>query len=237
MGKTAAACGLRPVASRYRQNPRALVLGALCILSTALSMPAAAQLGRQQGLVEPNVAADSTMAALPHMSAAIAQSLREARPILSVTALDSILAAKGLSTAQRTELYGKLFVHVDLNRGSDAELLLIPGVDAGKLKSLKASRPWKSFEQFQTEMGKTMNAAEVARIEQYVFIPIDLNTFTEPIMDSFASIGVGTRQWKREFNEYRPWTSMEQFEREIGKYLRSRPAELKRLERYVIINK
>ena len=30
---------------------------------------------------------------------------------------------------------------------------------------------------------------------------------------------------------------MEQFEREIGKYLRARPTELKRLERYVIINK
>ena len=56
-------------------------------------------------------------------------------------------------------------------------------------------------------------------------------------MDSFASIGVGTRQWKREFAEYRPWASMEQFEREISKYLRSRPQELKRLERYVIINK
>jgi hypothetical protein len=55
-------------------------------------------------------------------------------------------------------------------------------------------------------------------------------------MDSFASIGVGTRQWKREFAEYRPWTSMEQFRREISKYLRSRPQELKRLERYVIIN-
>jgi hypothetical protein len=28
---------------------------------------------------------------------------------------------------------------------------------------------------------------------------------------------------------------MEQFEREIGKYLRARPTELKRLERYVYI--
>lgn len=53
----------------------------------------------------------------------------------------------------------------------------------------------------------------MARIEQYLFIPIELNTWTDDIMDSFASIGVGTRQWKREFSEYRPWTSMEQFER------------------------
>ncbi|MEO8000167.1 MAG: hypothetical protein ABI852_22145, partial [Gemmatimonadaceae bacterium] len=87
---------------------------------------------------------------------------------------------------------------------------------------------WKSLEALGPALAST---------EQYVFIPIELNTWTAPIMDSFASIGVGTRQWKREFEEYRPWTSMEQFEREIGKYVRSKPGELKRLERYVIINK
>jgi len=54
-------------------------------------------------------------------------------------------------------------------------------------------------------------------------------------MDTFASIGVGTTRWKREFAEYRPWTSMAQFEREIGKYVRGNPSELKRLQRYVII--
>jgi DNA uptake protein ComE-like DNA-binding protein len=198
---------------------------------------AVAQLGKQQGLVEPNVAADSTLLRLPHVNADIVQALKDAKPILSVAALDSILGAKGLSKAQRTELYGKAFVHVDANRGTDAELLLIPGVDAAKLRAMKASRPWKSFEQFQTEIGKATSPAEATRLEQYLFIPIELNTFTEAIMDSFASIGVGTRQWKREFAEYRPWTSMEQFNREIGKYVRSRPTELKRLERYVIINK
>jgi hypothetical protein len=199
--------------------------------------PSSAQLGRQQGLLEPNVTADTTLLKLPGMTAALVQTLKDARPILSATALDSLLAAASLTKPQRTALYGKMFVHVDLNRGSDAEFMLIPGVDAAKLKALKSNRPWKSFEQFKTEMTKAVGADEAARLEQYVFIPIDLNTFTPEIMDTFASIGVGTRQWKREFAEYRPWTSMEQFEREIGKYLRANPKELKRLERYVIINK
>lgn len=205
---------------------------AMCAASTA-----SAQLGKQAGLIEPNVAADTTLAALPHMTAAIAQSLKDARPILSIVALDSILGTKGLSKAQRTELYAKLFVHIDVNRGADAEFMLIPGVDSKKLAALKSQRPWKSFEQFQPVIAKATNAAEAARLEQYLFIPVELNTFTDPIMDTFASIGVGTRQWKREFAEYRPWTSMEQFDREISKYLRARPNELKRLARYVIINK
>jgi len=212
----------------------AVAVGAL---SVAVAAPAAAQLGQQRGLVEPNVAADSVMTALPHMTPALAQALKDARPILSAVALDSILGSKGLSKAQRTELYAKAFVHVDLNRGTDAEFMLIPGVDAKKLAALKSQRPWKTFAQFQTEIAKATNAAEATRLEQYLFIPIELNTHTAEIMDTFASIGVGTRQWKREFVEYRPWTSMEQFEREISKYLRARPTELKRLQRYVYIAK
>ncbi len=208
---------------------------ALCALSLTIALPLSAQLGKQRGLVEPNVASDSTMMALPHMNAALVKVLKEARPILSIVALDSILTSKALSKTQRNEVYATLFVHIDLNRGSDAEFLLIPGVDAKKVTVLKSQRPWSSFEQFQTAVAKATSAAEATRLEQYLFIPVELNTFTEPIMDSFASIGVGTRQWKREFTEYRPWTSMEQFDREISKYLRSRPTELKRLARYVII--
>ena len=209
---------------------------AIAALSLAASGTASAQLGRQQGLVEPNVAADSTMLAIPGMAAHTVDALKGARPILSAVALDSILASHQLTKPQRAAIYPKMFVHVDVNRGTDAETMLIPGMDAKKLAAIKAGRPWKSFDTFSAAMTKAANAGEAARLEQYFFIPIDLNTFTEPIMDSFASIGVGTRQWKREFAEYRPWKSMEQFERDIGKYLRARPTELKRLQRYVVIN-
>jgi DNA uptake protein ComE-like DNA-binding protein len=215
---------------------RSLGTFALGAMIVGMAGSASAQLGRQQGLVEPNVAADSTLLALPNMNEATVEALKGAKPLLSIVDVDGILTSKGLSKPQRTDLYGKMFVHVDVNRGSDAEFLLIPGVDANKLAAIKAGRPWKSFDQFEAIFGKSTSAAEAARVEQYLFIPIELNTWTDPIMDSFASIGVGTRQWKREFAEYRPWTSMAQFEREISKYLRSRPQELKRLERYVIIN-
>lgn len=199
--------------------------------------PAAAQLGRQQALVEPNVAADSTLAALPGLNADIATTLRGARPILSAVSLDSILVAKALSKAARTTLYGKLFVHVDINRGTDAEFMLIPGMDAKKLAAIKAARPYTAFDKYTAEMTKAANAAEATRIEEYLFIPIELNTHNEAIMDTFASIGVGTRRWKREFVEYRPWKSMEQFDKEISKYVRATPNELHRLKRYVYIAK
>jgi hypothetical protein len=218
--------------NRFFALLRMTIGGALVV--AAASSPASAQLGRQMGLVEPNVAADSQFARLA-LNAHAVHLLTEGRPILSAVTMDSILGAAGLTAAQRKDLYGKMFVHVDINRGTDAELMLIPGMTAQTVSAIKAGRPWASFAAFQTAMGKTMKADEVARVEQYLFIPIELNTFNEATMDSFAGIGVGTRRWKREFAEYRPWTSMEQFRREIGKYVRGNPKELTRLERYVII--
>jgi hypothetical protein len=209
-------------------------LGTAVVLLAGLSLPASAQLGRQMGLVDPNIAADSQFTRLA-LSAHAVHLLTEAKPVLSVVKYDSVLAAAGMTAAQRKELYAKSFVHVDLNRGTDAEFMLIPGMTAPTLAAIKAGRPWADFASFQTAMGKTMNAAEVARVEQYLFIPIELNTFTEAQMDTFAPIGVGTRRWKREFAEYRPWTSEAQFRREIGKYVRANPKEVDRLWRYVII--
>jgi hypothetical protein len=57
---------------------------------------------------------------------------------------------------------------------------------------------------FEREIGKYVDAAEVARLAQYVYVPIDLNTGTDA---QFLTIpGVGSRM-VREFKEYRPWTS------------------------------
>lgn len=216
---------------------RSFALSALTSVALLASVTdsAVAQLGRQRSLLEPNVTHDTLMLRLPYLTPAIVTGLRDARPILGPMPLDSILAADSLTPKQRDELYRLMFVHVDVNRGSDAELMLIPGMTSTKVGVIKAGRPWKSFDAFRTEAAKSMGAAEAARIEQYLFIPVELNTFTDDIMDTFASIGVGTRRWKREFAEYRPWKSMEQFDREIGKYVRGNPKEVQRLKRYVII--
>ena len=156
-----------------------IALAALALLAT----PARGQLGKQQGLVEPNVAADSSLLKLPYMTPAIVEAIKGARPILWIVALDSLLGAQSLSRTQRDSLYRHLFVHVDLNRGTDAEFLLIPGAGQRMLREFKEYRPWTSFEQFHREIGKYFrsNPAEVDRLEQYVFIPIDLNTASDSV--------------------------------------------------------
>jgi len=196
-----------------------------------------AQLGRQRGLVDPNVTADSTLLALPYMTADIVKAIKDARPILSVVTLDSILTSKSVTRPQRDSLYRRMWIHVDLNRGTDAEFLLIPGAGRRMLGEFKEYRPWTSFAQFTREIGKYVRntPGEVERLEQYMLIPIDINTAPDSLVATFAPIGVGTRRWIHEFAEYRPWKSEAQFRREIGKYVRGNPKEVDRLWRYVVI--
>ncbi|HZI99693.1 MAG TPA: hypothetical protein VFD22_03445 [Gemmatimonadaceae bacterium] len=59
---------------------------------------------------------------------------------------------------------------------------------------------------------------------------IDLNTATDA--EILAIPGMGPRML-REFKEYRPYKSMDQFRREIGKYVDK--AEVARFEKYVYI--
>lgn len=61
-------------------------------------------------------------------------------------------------------------------------------------------------------------------------VPININTATDA--EILRIPGVGPRML-REFKEYRPWTSLEQFRREIGKYVDK--AEVARLEKYIVI--
>lgn len=61
-------------------------------------------------------------------------------------------------------------------------------------------------------------------------VPININTATDA--EILRIPGVGPRML-REFKEYRPYTSIGQFRREIGKYVDK--AEVARLEKYIVI--
>jgi DNA uptake protein ComE-like DNA-binding protein len=62
-------------------------------------------------------------------------------------------------------------VHVNLNTGTPQELRLIPGVGARMAHELEEYRPWKSRQQFEKEIGKYVDAREVARLWRFVTIP------------------------------------------------------------------
>jgi hypothetical protein len=206
---------------------------ALLSLTTlaVLSSGAAAQLGRQMGLVDPNVATEAQLLAVPHMNAALVKGIMDRRPFLSILELNEFLLSQSLTPEQLRESYGKMFIHVNLNLSPRTEILLIPGAGPRAAREFDEYKPYNGgYAQFRREMMKYWNAEEVARLEQYTFIPIDLNTAPDSAILSIP--GAGPRVL-REFKEYRPYASIEVFRREMGKYWNAR--EVARLERYVTI--
>ena len=190
--------------------------------------PAAAQVGK--GLLDLNSAPEKELAALPHLTPAIVKGLIEKRPFATIVDANTHLIGQSLTAAQLAEVYRKAFVHVNLNTGTEAEIMLIPGAGRRMVREFAEYRPWKTWGQFDKEIGKYVGAEETNRLKQYVYIPVNLNTASDE--DILSIPGAGPRM-VREFKEYRPWKTQAQFEKEIGKYVG--PKEVARLWRYVVI--
>ncbi|HXW05907.1 MAG TPA: hypothetical protein VD833_11790 [Vicinamibacterales bacterium] len=202
----------------------ALAVAAAMAIAAAVS----AQVGK--GLLDINSATEKDLLAVPHLNTAIVKELIAQRPFMKPADLHAFLTAKGLTKEQATEVYRKAFVHLNLNTATREEILLIPNLGNRMVGEFLEYRPYKAMAQFRREIGKYVDDKEVARLEQYVFVPINLNTASDE--DILTIPGLGQRML-REFKEYRPYKSMEQFRREIGKYVDDK--EVARLERFVTL--
>ncbi len=194
-----------------------------------LSTAAQAQVGNNTDVINPNVADEDQLTGVAHLDDALVAAIVDQRPFADTLELNALLS-QSLNEAQRAELYAELFIPINLNTASGIEILLIPGMSNRMAHEFDEYRPYTSLVQFRREIGKYVDEDEVARLEQYVFVPLDLNSASR---QDFAGIpGVGNRM-VREFLEYRPYQSMEQFRREIGKYVDD--DEVSRYERYMTI--
>ena len=142
----------------------------LAIAFCGMSQPAIAQAGKPVTIVDANLVKEADLARLPHMNAALAKAVAAKRPFKTIKDLDAALSS--LSKADRAELYTKLFVPINLNTATDEEILLIPMVGNRMLKEFKEYRPYTALAQFHREIGKYVDNTELARLEQYVFVPI-----------------------------------------------------------------
>ena len=202
-------------------------------MAIAMAAPAVtlrAQVGKSQGVVDANTASEQDLAKMPHMTPATAKALVGVRPFKSITDLNTFLIGQGLTQEKAMEFYQKAFVHINLNTATRDEILLVPGAGPRMVREFAEYRPWKSWAQFNKEIGKYVGAEATAKLAQYSFIPVNLNTATDE--DILSIPGAGPRM-VREFKEYRPWKSLAQFDKEIGKYVGAKETE--RLKRYVVI--
>lgn len=202
-------------------------LAALVLLSALAVSPVVAQVGAPVGIVNANVATEAQLGAVPGFTPAIVKAVMAARPFARQSAFDAALAPH-LDEAARMAAYAKVFVQIDLNDFTNPEVLMIPGAGARMVREFNEYKPYRGLAQWHREIDKYVDDAELARLEQYVFVKIDLNTATDEQILSIPGIGA---RFLREFKEYRPYKAMAQFEREMGKYVDAK--EVARMARYV----
>jgi radical SAM superfamily enzyme with C-terminal helix-hairpin-helix motif len=196
---------------------------------TFLSNVAMAQAGNNDSVLNPNLADESELAAVPGLNPEFAAAIIAARPLAGNLELDALLG-DSLGDEEKAQLRAVLFLPINLNSASEGEVKLVPGIDRKMVHEFDEYKPYTSLEQFRREIGKYVDEVEVARFEQYVFIPMDLNSASS---DAFGTIPGMSGRMVHEFEEYRPYTSIEQFRREMGKYIDEN--EVARLERYIFI--
>ena len=204
---------------------------AMVALAPMVAATAHAQVGKSLGVADANTVAEKDLLGMPHMTPAIVKGLIEKRPFASITDLNAYLVSQKLTPEQAMAFYEKAFVHINLNTATPEEILLVPGAGKRMVREFDEYRPWKSYAQFDKEIGKYVGAERTAQLAQYTFIPIRLNNGTDA--DILTIPNAGPRM-VREFKEYRPWKTKEQFIKEIGKYVGAKEAE--RLWRYVAID-
>jgi DNA uptake protein ComE-like DNA-binding protein len=148
-------------------NPGAPIVDSAQAASGSTATGATATSG---ALLDPNSATKEQLAAVPGMTAAAADAIVAGRPYQDMLAVDQVLAKSIPSADTRKTVYAKVWKPIDLNTAKGDEILLIPGIGKRMQHEFEEYRPYKSMDQFRREIGKYVDKAEVARLEQYVTI-------------------------------------------------------------------
>lgn len=120
---------------------------------------------------------------------------------------------------------------INPNTATEQQLAKVPQFNAAAVKEILKRRPFKSITEVTAILKQqSLTPEQITEVYRKAFIPINLNTATD---DEILSIpGIGKRML-HEFKEYRPYKAIEQFRREIGKYVDKQ--EVARLEKYVTL--
>ena len=132
----------------------------------AIAIPAMAQ----NALINANAASEAQIAAVPGL-APLAATIIAKRPYASPTALDAVLAEGKIAPDQRKLIYTRFWAPMNLNTATVQDIMLIPGMSPRMADEFREYKPYKSIGEFRYEIGKYVSKAEVARLEQYVFVP------------------------------------------------------------------
>ncbi len=213
-------------------------------------------------LLNLNTATAEQFLTIPGTTNRMTREFDEYRPYTSILQFRKEIG-KYVDAAQVAAYEKYVYVPIKVDDADAATLKQIPGVTDDVAAQLIAARPYKTNEAFLTKLatllpveqviiaanyldGKTvipasiLNATPVATTSAttaatttatvQAFTLLNLNTATA---EQFLTIPGMTNRMTREFDEYRPYTSILQFRKEIGKYVDA--AQVAAYEKYVYV--
>jgi len=147
---------------------------------------------------------------------------------LSLSAM-SLSACSDATDTAKTATAIVLPALLNPNTASSDDLRAVAGMTDTLLLDIEAARPFTDGAAFADFVQSRSSDPEA--LLNAVFVPFPINSTPEA---DFKSIpGVGDKM-AHEFEEYRPYSDMAQFDREIGKYVDA--DELARLRRFIVID-
>jgi DNA uptake protein ComE-like DNA-binding protein len=119
---------------------------------------------------------------------------------------------------------------LDASTATAEELAAMEGISDELAAAIVAGQPYADVTAFNAMLLETLSEEEAAAVLETVFVPVNLNDATE---EQIRLIPGMTDKMVHEFEEYRPYEDMAEFDREIGKYVDE--AEVARFRNYVTL--
>ena len=175
---------------------------------------------------------------IPGAGERMTREFEEYRPYTSIGQFRGEIG-KYVSPDEVTAFEDYLFVPVDPNQADADTMQQLPGATPELVQTLIVGRPYDSADAFLSALGQSVAADLVAAAKTFLapdagptatWLKYNLNTASEAQLMSIP--GAGERM-TREFEEYRPYTTIEQFRGEIGKYVS--PEEVAAFETYLFV--
>jgi DNA uptake protein ComE-like DNA-binding protein len=119
---------------------------------------------------------------------------------------------------------------MNANAATAEEIAGLPHMDEILADVVVNNRPFVTIGELNHLLSSDLDDDQLEALYGRLFVPINLNDATRS--DILLIPGIGGRM-AHEFEEYRPYSTIEQFRREIGKYVDAE--EVTRLEQYVTL--
>lgn len=119
---------------------------------------------------------------------------------------------------------------INASLASAEELVAVEGVSQELADAIVAGQPYADVTQLNVVLLANVSEEDAATVLENVFVPVNLN---DASAEAIALIPGMTDRMVGEFEEYRPYADLAEFDREIGKYVDA--DELARLRRYVTL--